>query len=67
MADEQLLTDKQVAEILNVSPRHVGNLAKDGRLPGSIRVGHSRRWVPEAIRRYIGRHAGLIVGVTAEP
>ena len=41
---EELLTTKEVAALLKVSPRHVQNLVKDGTLPKPMLLGRSVRF-----------------------
>ena len=42
--DQELLTLKDVARALSVSPRHVSNLHKNGGIPAPVRLGRSVRW-----------------------
>ena len=43
MDDEQVLTIKEVAALLKISERTVYAMAKEGRLPGAVKVGGSWR------------------------
>ena len=40
----QYVTSSEVARYLNISRSSVNTLARQGKIPGGIRVGHSRRW-----------------------
>jgi excisionase family DNA binding protein len=43
--DPEFLTDKQVGELLKVSPRTVHRMAEEGRLPAPVRITPGRvRW-----------------------
>lgn len=39
-----LVTAKEFAEMLSVSPRHIWRMKAMGRLPKSIEIGHCVRW-----------------------
>ena len=54
---EALLTTKEVAALLKVSPRHVQNLVKDGTLPKPILLGRSVRFRARDIRRFLNGKA----------
>ncbi len=41
---ETLLTVKDVSTMLKLSPRHIVNLSKSGKLPKPIKLGFSTRW-----------------------
>ena len=43
MTDEPVLTIKEVATLLKISERTVYAMAKEGRLPGAVKVGGSWR------------------------
>ena len=43
MTDEPVLTIKEVAVLLKISERTVYAMAKEGRLPGAVKVGGSWR------------------------
>ena len=46
MTDEPVPTIKDVAELLKVSEHTEGGMAKEGRLPGAVKVGRS--WLASA-------------------
>ena len=48
-----LITVRDVAAALKVSPRQVWKLAASGRLPGPIRLARSVRWRAADITRFI--------------
>jgi len=50
----QLMTTKQVGELLGCSPKHVGRLRADGLK--SIRLGQLVRYRPEDVDEYIRKH-----------
>lgn len=51
--NDQLLTAKQVAELLSCSFRHVIRLADRGIIPKPIRLGSSVRWSKAALEKWI--------------
>ena len=58
---EELLTTREVADLLKVSERHVQNLVKHGTLPKPIVLGRSVRFRPRDIRRFLnGGEGGLM-------
>lgn len=63
--DKHLLNARQVAELLNVSEKHVRALEAEGKLP-AVRIGAAVRWTPEAIREYIEAHTRQPAGAGAE-
>lgn len=52
-----LLGKEAVAALLGVSPRHVQNLDRSGRLPAPVRLGRCCRWRREEIEAWVA--AGL--------
>ena len=50
---ESMLTTKEVAELFQVSPRHIQNQVKSGVLPKPIALGRSVRFRPSDIRRIL--------------
>ena len=42
--ERRLLTVREVAKILDCSPRHVKRMAKGGRMPAPTRLGRLLRW-----------------------
>lgn len=50
---KQLLTVKEVAAALKVSPRQVWKLKTMGRLPWPVRLGRSVRWRADEIEAWI--------------
>jgi excisionase family DNA binding protein len=48
-----LLDVKEVAQLLNCSPRTVRRLADSGRMPAPLRLGRLTRWNPRALRSWI--------------
>lgn len=51
------LTARDVARLLNVSPRHVATLHATGRLPRPVRFGRSVRWNAEELREWLAAGA----------
>ena len=54
---EKLLRTKDVAEILDVSPRQIRYLREEGDGPAFIRIRGSIRYRPEDVERYLERLA----------
>jgi len=50
-----MMTVKQVAEALGVSERSVWRWSATGILPPPVRIGATRRWREETIRRWVER------------
>ena len=48
-----LLTDKQLAVVLNVSVAHVHSLDNQGKIPAAVSLGKSRRWSTDEIRAWV--------------
>jgi excisionase family DNA binding protein len=48
------LTAKQLAELLNVSERHIYRMNASGKLPRPKRIGRCVRWDPDEVRRMLG-------------
>jgi excisionase family DNA binding protein len=48
-----LLDVESVAEMLNVSTRHVYRLADAGRMPRPLKLGGANRWDRDALSRWI--------------
>jgi excisionase family DNA binding protein len=48
-----MLTTDQVAEQLQVTPRHVRRLNATGRMPKPVKIGRSTRWSAEVIDNWI--------------
>ena len=59
MDSQELLTVRQVARLLQVSPRQVWRLARTGALPPPLKIGGATRWRAADIERAlaIGRYA----------
>lgn len=49
----ELLTVKDVAKALRVSPRQVWKLSSSGRLPAPVRLSRSVRWRSADIKRWV--------------
>ena len=47
------LTARDLARLLNVSPRHLATLNATGRLPRPIRLGRSVRWGRDELREWL--------------
>jgi predicted DNA-binding transcriptional regulator AlpA len=48
------VTDQEVAKLLRISQRHLWNLDRDGKIgPRPIRLGKSRRWPLDQVRRWL--------------
>lgn len=43
MSDDQIMTIQEVAALLRISERTIYAMAKEGRLPGAVKVGRSWR------------------------
>jgi len=56
---QALLTVRQVAEFLGMSPKAVYHRAERGQLPGVIHVGRSLRFRRSDLVRFIGEGRGL--------
>ena len=52
MSDSTLLTARDVAALLNVSPRHVWKLLSSGKLPDPVRLGRSVRWRADELKAW---------------
>lgn len=52
-----VLTARDVALLLSISPRHVATLNSTGRLPRPIRFGRSVRWSAEELREWLAAGA----------
>ncbi|MBK7858393.1 MAG: helix-turn-helix domain-containing protein [Archangiaceae bacterium] len=63
---EPLMTVKEVAAYLRVTPRFVRTLDATGKLP-CIRIGAATRWVPAHVRAYVERLCRPEATVTALP
>ena len=50
-----LLTTKETARLLSISPRKLWEITRRGDL-ASIRLGRSVRYAPEDIERYVYKH-----------
>lgn len=53
LPSEQLLTLRQVAQILQITPRGVRDLVARNKLPKPMRVGRLLRWTPAALDQWI--------------
>lgn len=53
VSDAALLDVRQVAGLLNCSPRHVYRLCDGGRIPQPVRLGALIRWSRAAITQWI--------------
>jgi excisionase family DNA binding protein len=62
--ETQLLTPKEVAELLRVSKRQVSRLASSGKIPAAVRVGGSVRYRHRDVARWI--EAGCVDRVQFE-
>jgi len=47
------LTTKQLAELLNVSERHIYRMNASGKLPRPKRIGRCVRWDPDEVQRML--------------
>jgi excisionase family DNA binding protein len=47
------LTTKQLAELLNVSERHIHRMNAAGKLPRPKRIGRCIRWDPDEVQRML--------------
>ena len=57
MQEQPVLTIKETAALLKMSERTVYLMAKDGRLPGAVRVGGSWRVVREKLLAWLGANS----------
>jgi len=48
-----LLSVSEVAEMLQISPRHLYSLKASGRLPKPVRLGRSVRWLADELRAWL--------------
>lgn len=53
LADQLLLSARQVAEMLNISTRTLWRLKSAGKLPAAIRIGKCIRWRREDLNTWI--------------
>lgn len=51
--EPMLLTDKQLAAVLSISPAHVHSLDNQGKLPKAVNLGKSKRWRTQEIRDFV--------------
>ena len=49
----ELLTIRELAKVLKLSPRSIWRLVKNQQLPAPVRIGGSIRWRADAITRWI--------------
>lgn len=49
----ELLTIRELAKVLKLSPRSIWRLVKNQELPAPVRIGGSIRWRADAITRWI--------------
>ena len=52
-SERMALSVAEVAELLNVSTRHIWKLHATGRLPAPIRLGRSVRWRADELRAWL--------------
>lgn len=52
LVEPMLLSDKQLASVLNISVAHVHSLDNSGKLPKAIKLDKSKRWVTVEIRAW---------------
>lgn len=57
MSDEPVLTIKETAALLKMSERTVYLMAKEGRLPGSVKLGGSWRVVRSKLLAWLDAHS----------
>ena len=53
----RLFTTKEVADLLQVSERHVSNLSKKEEFPKPIRLGRSVRYLPSDVSKWFDRES----------
>lgn len=51
--NQELLTDRQLAQRLNVSRSFIHKLAASGRLPGAVKLGRARRWRADEVAAWV--------------
>ncbi len=51
-----LLTKREVAELLRISERKLERMTASGEGPSSIKFGRSRRWLRRDVERWIEEH-----------
>jgi excisionase family DNA binding protein len=56
MSDAELLTVRQVAELLQVSVSTVERMTRRGEGPPSVKFGRSRRWLRRDVERWLEEH-----------
>lgn len=49
----ELMTIRELAALLRITPRHVRNLVADGKLPPPIKLGASVRWPRAAVASWL--------------
>lgn len=54
-ADDDLLTEREVATMLRISSRSVRRLERAREIPSSVRIGGCKRFVAQDIRDWLGR------------
>lgn len=62
----ELMSTRQVAAILGVSPRTVEQMRADGRGPAWVRVGGQVRYEPAQLAAWIAEHTGPTALVFAD-
>ncbi len=56
--DPLVATDSELAQLLGVSPRHIWNLDRNGKIgPSPVYLGKSRRWSREEVRQWLAAGA----------
>lgn len=53
MEDFNLLTAKEVAEMLRCSTKHVYCMEKEGKFPARVKIGGSTRWVESEVKAWL--------------
>ena len=64
---EQVLTIKETAVLLKMSERTVYLMAKDGRLPGAVKLGGSWRVVQDKLLAWLDANSSTGSEPTGEP
>jgi excisionase family DNA binding protein len=66
--DEQMLTLKDVAHLLQVSPRTVRRMVESGEFPKAVPVGRGERWTLGEVRQWqLRRRLMVDAGLSGTP
>ncbi len=53
MEDLELVTVKEVAEMLKCTPKHIYSLVKRGKFPAQVKIGDASRWKLSEVRDWL--------------